>query len=400
MSVQFAKGHWRTVALGDICEAKTGTVNPTKAPEQPFTYVDIASVDNQAKAIIAPQELLGKDAPSRARRLIRASDVLVSMTRPNLNAVALVPPGLDGQVCSTGFCVLRAGPLVLSEYLFHFVRSKAFVDHLSALVSGALYPAVTEGQVRDTPVPLPPLDEQRGIVDILNHAASIRRLREEARAKAREIIPALFVEMFGDPATNPKGWPMKTVGEVISAADYGTSVKCSENPSGTPVLRMGNVAVTGELLLDDLKYAEFDADELAKLRLEAGDILFNRTNSKDLVGKTGLWDGRFEAAAASYFIRVRMTPGEVSPTYFWAFFNGKHMKRRLFETARGAIGQANINTKELKAFPIPVPPIKLQEEFAERVAEVEGISSLNDRAATAAEQMAQSLLAQVFGQAT
>jgi type I restriction enzyme, S subunit len=394
---QLRKSDWKAVSVGDICIEKIGTVNPSKAPNTRFTYVDIASVDNHAKIISSPQNLLGIDAPSRARRLIKTGDVIISMTRPNLNAVAMVPDWLDGQVCSTGFCVLRANKSVIPEYVFHFARSKGFVEHLTGLVSGALYPAVTEGQVRDTPLLLPPLSEQRRIVDILNHAASVRRLRDEARAKLREIIPALFVEMFGDPITNPKGWDVATVGNVIDAADYGTSTKASDMPVGTPVLRMGNVSASGELLLENLKYLSLSQEEHSKLRLEVGDILFNRTNSKDLVGKTGLWSGQFEAVAASYFIRIRVNRSIICPTYFWSYFNSKFMKSRLYETARGAIGQANINTKELKAFNIPVPPLALQQEFADRVADIESAAALSDKAVAVAEQLTQSLLAQVFG---
>jgi hypothetical protein len=100
--------------------------------------------------------------------------------------------------------------------------------------------------------------------------------------------------------------------------------------------------------------------------LLAGDLLFNRTNSKELVGKTGLWDGRFDAVAASYFIRLRVNRERIVPAYLWAFFNTSHMKRVLFQTARGAIGQANINAKELRAFPVAAPPLPLQTAFAQQ----------------------------------
>jgi type I restriction enzyme, S subunit len=100
--------------------------------------------------------------------------------------------------------------------------------------------------------------------------------------------------------------------------------------------------------------------------LHEGDILFNRTNSKDLVGKTGLWDGQMQAVAASYFIRVRVSRDRVVPEFLWALMNSAHMKRVLRATARGAIGQANINSTELQNLSIYQPPGDLQRLFAAR----------------------------------
>ena len=133
---------------------------------------------------------------------------------------------------------------------------------------------------------------------------------------------------------------------------------------------MGNVTSKGELDLENLKNVELADDELVKQVLRVGDVLFNRTNSRELVGKTGLWDGRVEAVAASYFIRVRFRPNAEHPQHFTTFMNLPSMKRRLAEMARGAIGQANINAQELRSIKIPVPPLPLQKEFATRVTEI------------------------------
>ena len=151
----------RLVKLDDVCVRFSGTRDPRAAPDQAFTYVDISSVDNRLKRITEPKRLLGKDAPSRARQVIRANDVLVATTRPNLNAVALVSQELDGEICSTGFCVLRSNGEIEPDFLFAFVQAEAFVSSLTELVKGALYPAVTDKQVRAQELPLPPRAEQR-----------------------------------------------------------------------------------------------------------------------------------------------------------------------------------------------------------------------------------------------
>ena len=169
---------WRWVRLGEVCEEKPGSHDPRSEPDKGFQYVDITSIDTVTKRIVAQKKLLGRVAPSRARQVIRTGDVLVATTRPNLNAVALVPHELDNQICSTGLCVLRPMDGLDSAYLFAFVQSTEFIQNLSDLVTGALYPAVTDKQVRAQLIPLPPLLEQRRIAAILHERlASVERLR-------------------------------------------------------------------------------------------------------------------------------------------------------------------------------------------------------------------------------
>lgn len=255
---------------------------------------------------------------------------------------------------------------------------------------------LNKAKVEAIPVLFPSLPEQRRIVDLLSRAEGIVRLRREAEKKAAELIPALFLDMFGDPATNSKGWPVIFIGEAIESAEYGSSTKASSDGAGLPLIRMGNVDYAGNLDLGDLKYVELSDEEVGKYRLQAGDILFNRTNSKELVGKTGLWDGSCEAVAASYFIRVRVKRESLNPFYLWAFMNAAHMKKVLFETARGAIGQANINARELRAFKIPLPHLGIQNGFEKRCQDVAGLVSQQSTATAKAQATFDALLAQVF----
>ena len=267
---------------------------------------------------------------------------------------------------------------------------------LNSRTRGAAIPHLDKDLLMGLKLPLPPLDEQRRIVDILSRAESIVKLRREAESKSAELIPALFLDMFGDPATNTKGWPLATVGDVVASADYGSSTKASEDGSGLPIIRMGNVDYAGIVDLSKLKYVNLHDKEAEKYRLREGDILFNRTNSKDLVGKTGLWTDAHDAIVASYFIRVRVKRDKLNPCYLWAFMNSTYMKRVLFETARGAIGQANINSKELKAFPVAVPPLQLQQDFAARLEDIRSIQSQQAAATVIAQATFDALLSQVF----
>ena len=244
-------------------------------------------------------------------------------------------------------------------------------------------------------VPLPPPEEQRRIVNILNRAARIETLRTRAAERLREFVPALFVKMFGDPVENPMGWPTEQLEDCCVKVRYGTSTKANDRGEGMPVLRMGNVTYDGDLDHTDLKHVMLSDAEIAKYGLRAGDILFNRTNSRELVGKTGLWDGRFPAVAASYFVRLRLDESRVDPTYVWAAMNSAAMKRRLFTMARGAIGQANINARELMSIPLPVPPAALQRRYAETVEATRAVARVGESSTRIAATLMTSLMSEM-----
>lgn len=183
---------WASVTVRDAVE-DYDTIDPKKTPDQSFAYVDIGAIDNTVQKITAPKEFLGRDAPSRARRVIRTNDVLFSTVRTYLRNVAQVPRALDGQLTSTGICVLRANAAADPAYLFHWVCSADFIGEISQAQDGTMYPAVRDEDVLSGPVPLPPLPEQRRIVRKLNtlsartttartHLAAIEKLVERYKS--------------------------------------------------------------------------------------------------------------------------------------------------------------------------------------------------------------------------
>ncbi|MBA4312323.1 MAG: hypothetical protein C0417_06810 [Chlorobiaceae bacterium] len=276
--------------------------------------------------------------------------------------------GHRGYVGSTIAALVPDKGKIFPGFLYHFVNSR--YEFLNKSVHGAAVPHIERQLLLGLRFHLPPLTEQERIVRILNEAEEMKRLRAQANNRTTDFIPALFDEMFGDPVKNEKRWTLKSVGELLTLCEYGTSEKADDDSTGIPMLRMGNVSVTGELILNDLKYIKLNESDKKKYLLQKGDILFNRTNSRELVGKTGMWDGRFDAVAASYFIRLRFDEQLESPLHFTVFMNLALMKQRLMSMARGAVGQANINAKELQSIMVPVPPIELQNEFAARVEEI------------------------------
>lgn len=182
---------WPKVKLDGVC-AKTITTWNTKIDGLEYRkYVEISGVDPDHKVIVQADTVVANTAPSRARNVIRAGDVIVATTRPNLNAVAVVPPDLDNQVCSTGFAVLRPDTCLTTGWLYWSVRSPGFVRKVSSLVDGAMYPAVTDLQVRSIDIPIPMVEEQRRIAAYLDQTMQQIDRLEQTLDQRGELLSSL-----------------------------------------------------------------------------------------------------------------------------------------------------------------------------------------------------------------
>lgn len=206
--------------IGDVA-LKVDSWNPIRdGHDQLIKYIDLSSIDQDTKTIQRNKPIVAKEAPSRARQLIQEGDVLVSTVRPNLNGVAMVDKSLDGATASTGFCVLRPNVKKLDgSYLFHWVKTSEFISDMVRKSTGASYPAVSDRIILESKIPLPPIAEQKRIAAILDKAEAIRSQRRQALEQLDVIAQSIFLEMFGDPATNPKGWERKSIkqiGQVIT----------------------------------------------------------------------------------------------------------------------------------------------------------------------------------------
>jgi len=225
---------------------------------------------------------------------------------------------------------------------------------------------ITKGKLEAVEIPLPPLPEQKRIAAILDKADAIRRKRQQAIQLADDFLRAVFLDMFGDPVTNPKGFPIGTIRDLVATADYGSSAKASETYGEYPILRMGNITYQGRIDLDDLKYINLEEKEKSKYLVEKGDLLFNRTNSKELVGKTAVYDMDDPVAIAGYLIRVR--PNEMGDShYISGYLNSAHGKATLRSICKSIVGMANINAQEMQNIPIMLPSIELQRKYQELV---------------------------------
>lgn len=411
--------------LGELADESVEQTGPTSD----FVYVDISSIDRETKKIIEAKTLTLSQAPSRAKQHLRGGDVLVSMTRPNLNAVALVPELLDGAIGSTGFHVLRSRWL-RPEFLLRLVQSQRFVDEMSAMVQGALYPAVRPKDIAAFTFAFETPTQQTRIVAKLEELLSdldagvaelkaaqkklgqyrqsllkaavegaltaewrdkhkptetgaqlLQRILTERRARWDAKQLAKFAEQGKTPPKDwqkkypepvqpdttdlpelPEGWVWASIDQLTVEQKYGSSSKTNEDPTGIPVLRMGNIQ-DGDLDFSNLKYLPVDHDEFPGLHLQDGDLLFNRTNSPELVGKTAVYRSQISPCSfASYLISVRFSGGYI-PELASAFINSAYGKRWIKSVVVQQVGQANVNGSKLSALAVTVPPFKEQQEI-------------------------------------
>jgi type I restriction enzyme S subunit len=205
------KSGWQEKALGEILQ-ETETINPLQSPSAEFEYVDVSSVSNVTFQVRETQRLKGAEAPSRARRLIRANDVLFATVRPTLQRIAIVPGRLDNQVCSTGYFVLRPKNEVDHRFVFYFLFTNNFMKQMENLQKGASYPAVTDGDMRAQIMPIPPLFEQRRIVETLDKAfdgiATAKAHAEKNLQNSNALLQSRLNAIF---AKRGEGWVEKTL---------------------------------------------------------------------------------------------------------------------------------------------------------------------------------------------
>ena len=263
-------------------------------------------------------------------------------------------------VTSNAMCLDRLSDRVDRDYLICFLKAYNF----GRVIGGTSQPQITKAGISSIEVPLFSLEKQIVIrlrlKSILDELVSCKALL----AKLDTLVKSRFVEMFGG-----SGWPVVTVGSLATDIRYGTSKKASD--SGQFVyLRMNNMTDGGGLDFDDVKYIDLDGSELDKCLVVDGDLLFNRTNSREKVGKTAVFHEKEPMVIAGCIIRVRLGD-RIRPDFLAAYMNLPTTKAMLRSIARGAVHQANINSKELSAIEVPVPPICLQDSFLAFVAEVD-----------------------------
>ena len=375
------------------CVLRVETWNPLRAaPDEEFRYIDLSAVDQDTKSITEAREIACAEAPSRARQLVRTGDVLVSTVRPNLNGVARVPNDLNGATASTGFCVLRPDPEKLSgSYLFHWVKSAAFVGDMVSKATGASYPAVSDRIIFESLFPLPPLEEQRRIAAILDQAETLRTQRRTALALLDSLTQSLFLDMFGDPVANPKGFTKQPLSEVAEITTGSTPGRGSDGYYGGNIPWIKTTEVTGGEIHDT-------EEKLTEAGLKAIRGKLHPINSI-VVAMYGQGQTRGRCALLCIEASCNQACGVIRPSEEFVprfmFAQLLLAYERLRALGRGG-NQENLNLQLLGSFEVLVPPEVLQQTFATRIASIEALKATHRRALAALDALFASLQQRAF----
>lgn len=227
--------------------------------------------------------------PSRAKQILKQGDIIVSTVRPNLNAVAINDIESDNVVIgSTGYCVIRFKEEAEFRYVFNYCKSKSFVDSLVKEVKGASYPAVSNWDVKDSIIPLPPLNVQRHIADALDKTQEIIDCQKKQLEELDNLIKATFYDMFGDPVTNEKCWDLKKLGEVCNKITDGKHGDCEDEDNSGYYFISAKDIINGEIVYDNARQiTKSDFIETDKrTSLIPGDVIVVNTGAT--IGKTAL----------------------------------------------------------------------------------------------------------------
>lgn len=384
----------KEVSIGDVV-VKASTWNPVRdAADDEISYIDLSAIDNVTKAVNGVQSLAGRDAPSRARQLVRAGDILVSTVRPNLNGVARVPDELDGGTASTGFCVLRPqSGKIDPSFLFHWVQSSSFVDEMVRKATGASYPAVSDKIIFQSAIPLPPLDEQKRIAAILDQADELRRKRKRAIDRLNQLGQAIFHEMFGDIRAASKRFETRTFDDIADVR-LGKMLDKSKSKGGTmrPYLRNANVRWF-DFDLTDILEMEFLDHELDRFALKDGDLLICEGGEP---GRCAVWRGEERTIYYQKALhRARVNTDIVLPEYVANWFYIAAQSGMLADSVTSAT-IAHLTGEKIKKLEIFLPPIVKQREFVERLRALDALLESQRSAEATTASMFQALQHRAF----
>ena len=301
-----------------------------------------------------------EDAENTFTKMFRKGNVLFGRRRAYLRKAAQAP--FDG-ICSGDITVIEAIPGKIEPELLPFViQNDQLFDFAVEKSAGSLSPRVKWEHLKNYTFNLPELAEQKKLADLLWAMDAAKQAYQRLLQKTDELVKSRFSEMFGRMPRNEKHWTVVTIRDVVTEVRYGSSRPAVENGQ-YPYLRMNNITYSGELDLSEIKRIDVPDNELSKCTVRRGDVLFNRTNSKELVGKTCVYNRDEMMVLAGFVIRVRLDHEKMLPEFLSAFLNTDFSKQMLLNMCKTAIGQANINAQELQNISVFLPPLQLQKDF-------------------------------------
>lgn len=336
----------------------------------PQRYISQAGLNNSSSKIVPAGNILFATRVGVGKAVINTIDIAI-----NQDITAIIP---DRRLITPEFLILQLKQAHIQTYLSNHKH-------------GATIKGITRDSLKKVPLVLPPLQEQATISKVLQSildAIDCRKEEIRIECERREALREhLFTSSFNNIAPKhteigklPKNWSLVPFGEIAKAMQYGLSQK-GHSTGQYPILRMNNLR-DGRIDDTSLQWVDLDDKLLKKFAVQRGDILFNRTNSIEHVGRTGIANESDKYVFASYLIRIVVNEQKANPWFVSAYLNYAETQKRLKGIASRAVGQSNISASKLKMFLMPVPPLNEQAEIAEL------LKSLDDKIASLQAELA------------
>lgn len=391
------KEGWQTRQLGEVLQ-KARTVDPQAAPDTQFEYIDVSSVSNATFQIEETQRLMGKRAPSRARRGVKTHDVLFATVRPTLKRIAIVPEHLDGQVCSTGYFVLRPSSELDYRFVFYYLFHDDFMGQMERLQKGASYPAVTDGEVRAQAISFPPLPEQHRIVAILDEAfegiATARANAEKNLGNARAIFESYLDAIF---TARGDGWVDARLGEVCSIARGGSPRPIKQflttDSGGINWIKISDATASGKYIYETRERIIPDGARRSRM-VNDGDFLLSNSMS---FGRPYIM--RTSGCIHDGWLVLSEYAAHLNQDYLYYILGSPFVYRQFDRLAAGSTVR-NLNIELASRVEIPIPSLERQQEVAAQLDAVftrtQQLESIYQRKIVALDTLKQSLLHHAF----
>lgn len=355
---------WQKLTLQEVVEVDNKTLRPDAGHE--YLYVGLEHIESGTGRFVGVQNVDGGAIRSQ-KHYFDAEHVLYGKLRPYLNKVAL--PDFSG-ICSTDILPLRPKPNVNRDYIAYWLRSPGFLEYALNHASGTKMPRLGPSQLLASPIRIPPLPVQAQIATILRRADEIRGKRQRALEIADAILPSAFMDMFGDPRTNPRGFeiaPLEKVGDIRSGVAKGRKL-AKRVTVEVPYLRVANVQ-DGFLDLKEVRSLEVPTEDVERYHLEDGDVLLiEGCGNPNYLGRGSIWREEIPGAIhQNHIFRVRTYRDKLLPEYLASLLRTQYANAYFKSCAKNSSGLYNINSTQVRDFRIPVPPIRLQAKFLSAV---------------------------------
>jgi type I restriction enzyme, S subunit len=286
-----------------------------------------------------------------------------------------------------------------SKYIYYYTKTSQYQSWVGNKQNVVAQPNINAKQYgRELEIPLPPLEDQKRIAAILDAADALRQKDSTLIAKYEELTQSLFMDMFGDPVTNPKGWKSESLehlADIASGVTKGRKLK-DERLIDIPYMRVANVQ-DGYLDLSEIKTIPGTELDISKYQLESGDVLLTEGGDPDKLGRGAVWNNEIpNCIHQNHIFRVRVDFSKVHPLYLSKLTGSTYGKNYFLRSSKQTTGIASINKTQLKSFPVLLPPTGLQNRFAEHIEQIEKQKQLAQQSLQKSEELFNSLLQRAF----